>query len=170
MPYKDKDSPEARASARKRSLAYYHKNREARLLYYQAHKEERRAYNKAYAAAHKERYQTIGIAWRQQNKGKLQEQAKARQVALKTAAFAAYGGAQCACCGESHIEFLSVDHINGGGSLHRQAIRTAPAGHRAGSIYKWLKDNEYPLGFRVLCMNCNCAIGWHGFCPHNQPA
>ena len=31
----------------------------------------------------------------------------------RDAVFEAYGGAICACCGEDHIEFLTVDHING---------------------------------------------------------
>jgi hypothetical protein len=34
-------------------------------------------------------------------------------------------------------------------------------------LYLWLKQNNYPPGFRVLCMNCNFAIGHSGYCPHN---
>ena len=28
--------------------------------------------------------------------------------------------------------------------------------------------NNYPVGFRVLCWNCNCSIGMYGECPHQE--
>jgi hypothetical protein len=80
---------------------------------------------------------------------------------LKLAAFYAYGGPKCVCCGESHELLLTIDHINGGGSRHRKDTNNA--------IYKWLKDNNYPEGFQVLCWNCN--MGKHlngGVCPHKE--
>ena len=61
----------------------------------------------------------------------------------------------CECCGEAHLEFLCIDHINGGGAVHRGI-----------NIYEYLKRNEYPAGFRVLCNNCNQALGAYGICPH----
>ena len=71
-----------------------------------------------------------------------------------------YGGSipQCACCGESHIEFLSIDHINGGGKKHRNLL--------GGGFYNWIKKNNFPTGFRVLCHNCNQSYGSYGYCPH----
>jgi hypothetical protein len=76
-------------------------------------------------------------------------------------AFDHYGGPQCACCGEGEYEFLTIDHINGDGAAHRRQM-----GSRR-DIYRWLKQNNYPPGFRVLCMNCNFALGYHGYCPHH---
>lgn len=70
------------------------------------------------------------------------------------------GSPHCECCGESTIEFLSIDHINGGGSQHSMEIGR-------GKIYGWLRKNNYPEGFRVLCHNCNAAFGHYGYCPHN---
>jgi hypothetical protein len=35
-------------------------------------------------------------------------------------------------------------------------------------LYLWLKRNNYPTGFRVLCHNCNLAIGFYGYCPHHR--
>jgi hypothetical protein len=67
---------------------------------------------------------------------------------------------KCDCCGEKHIEFLSIDHLKGGGRKHRAEI-----GMR---IYRWLKKNNYPPGYRVLCHNCNQAIGNWGYCPHTK--
>ena len=82
-----------------------------------------------------------------------------REVRLEALSY--YGG-ECACCGESRFEFLAFDHINGGGSAHRRAIRT----HSGQRFATWLKKQGWPLGFRVLCHNCNQALGHYGFCPH----
>ena len=78
----------------------------------------------------------------------------------RDAVFEAYGGAICACCGEDHIEFLTVDHINGGGNKHRGSISQ--------NFYNWLIDNNFPEGFRVLCMNCNFARRFGRKCPHDE--
>lgn len=68
----------------------------------------------------------------------------------------------CACCREGRFEFLSIDHVDGGGSQHRREV-----GY--GRLYEWLRDNGYPPGFRVLCHNCNQAYGMYGYCPHQSP-
>jgi hypothetical protein len=57
-----------------------------------------------------------------------------------------FGSMRCAACGFNDIRSLSIDHINGGGRKHLKEIK--------GSLYAWLKRNNYPLGFQVLCMNC----------------
>jgi hypothetical protein len=78
-----------------------------------------------------------------------------------------YGGA-CACCGEAEIAFLSIDHINGGGSDHRRQITGS---RRAGdSMYRWLRRNGYPQGdYQVLCFNCNQGRFVNGGrCPHEE--
>lgn len=53
----------------------------------------------------------------------------------------------CSDCGEDNTHFLTIDHKSGGGTQHRKAMGC--------SIFKWLKRNNYPDGFRVLCFNCN---------------
>jgi len=70
-----------------------------------------------------------------------------------------YGG-HCACCGEGEFEFLAIDHINGGGAAHRRTFK--------GPIERWLTKNNFPAGFRVLCHNCNFALGRYGYCPHDK--
>ena len=81
---------------------------------------------------------------------------------LRRAAFDAYGGPVCACCGEDQELFLTIDHVNGDGAAHRREL-----GKRV--IYGWLKEHGYPEGFRVLCQNCN-AGRWRngGVCPHEE--
>ena len=75
-----------------------------------------------------------------------------------------YGGYKCACCGITEPAFLTLDHINNGGTRHRRELK------RTGrSFFAWLRDNGYPPGFQVLCINCN--QGRHrngGICPHKQ--
>lgn len=89
------------------------------------------------------------------------ETARNRNAALKAAAYVAYGGYRCACCGEEERAFLSIDHVGNDGNVHRKAIG------RGTSIYLWLKKNGFPPGFQVLCMNCNFGKRMNGgVCPH----
>lgn len=78
---------------------------------------------------------------------------------IKEAVFQAYGGFICACCGETEKTFLSIDHIHNDGAEHRRQIGT-------GNVYRWLRDNGFPSGFQVLCMNCQWGRKLRGVCPH----
>ncbi len=72
---------------------------------------------------------------------------------LKLAAFLAYSpigtiSPQCECCKESIIEFLSLDHINGGGAEHRLSlnVKLSTSG-RVGSgihFYRELQKKNFP--------------------------
>ena len=81
-------------------------------------------------------------------------------------AFIAYGGYRCACCGEIEPLFLSIDHINHNGSAMRKVHGKGP------NFYRWLRKNNYPAGFQILCMNCQHAQsrqmrqGDPVICPH----
>jgi hypothetical protein len=72
-----------------------------------------------------------------------------------------YGGTlpHCQCCGETTLEFLAIDHIEGGGVRHRTDIGQS-------RLYTWLKKHNFPDGYRVLCHNCNVSFGIYGYCPH----
>lgn len=93
--------------------------------------------------------------WWERNPGYAHKRALARKLLVMRA----YGGARCACCGEVEVEFLSIDHIGGGGGVHRKAIGGI-------GLYSWLIRNKFPAGFRVLCMNCNFATRHGRECPH----
>ena len=69
---------------------------------------------------------------------------------------------RCSClgCNETRVEFLSIDHINGGGTAHRKNIKM--------DFWLWLERNGYPEGFRTLCYNCNLSLGFCGYCPHER--
>ncbi len=79
------------------------------------------------------------------------ECAHRRNVALRNELLNHYsnGTCKCALCGEKRVACLSIDHINGGGNQHRKSIRAE------GTVfYWWLKKNNFPKGFRIICMNC----------------
>jgi hypothetical protein len=69
---------------------------------------------------------------------------------LRIDAITKYGGA-CACCGNSNVDTLCIDHEHGGGATHRRQL----GGQR---ISRWLQQHGYPAGFRVLCFNCNYGV------------
>ena len=79
---------------------------------------------------------------------------------IKKQVIAHYGN-KCACCGESSIVFLVIDHINGGGNKEHDKV-----GHGT-RFYRWLIKNSFPEGYQVLCHNCNFAIRM-GTCPHQN--
>lgn len=71
---------------------------------------------------------------------------------IKLEALTAYGGVKCVGCSEATFEILEIDHIEGGGCKHRKEVNCGGGGH---GFYQWLKRNNYPAGFRVLCPTCN---------------
>ncbi len=85
----------------------------------------------------------------------------ARHAYLRDEIFNAYGGHVCHCCGETEPLFLEIDHVQNNGNEMKKI-------HGVGTqFYRWLKVNNYPDGFQILCSNCN--HGKHhngGTCPH----
>lgn len=99
--------------------------------------------------------------------------AKERRDTVKTLVFMKYSGGdtfKCACCGETELTFLTLDHINNDGAAfrrHRFGKQTA-AGY---TTYSWLFKNGCPddLGIQVLCANCQHGKRMnYGVCPHHQ--
>lgn len=103
--------------------------------------------------------------WYINNKQFANIRSKSRRVLLKFEVLAHYSGTstpRCVCCGERKLEFLTLDHINGGGTQER-----AQHQHRSGcSMYARLRRLAYPKGYRTLCHNCNASFGQYGYCPH----
>lgn len=73
----------------------------------------------------------------------------------------------CDCCGESEYYFLTLNHKNGTGAKHRKEL-SEKKGNGSWEVYKWCIKNNFPKGFDVQCMNCNCAESWYGKCPHKS--
>jgi hypothetical protein len=82
---------------------------------------------------------------------------------LRSQVLAHYGD-KCACpgCDEWRREFLSVDHIDGGGSIERGFKG------RGATYYRWIIKQGFPKHLRLLCHNCNMARGFYGYCPHER--
>lgn len=69
----------------------------------------------------------------------------------------------CACCRCNDYDFLTIDHIDNEGAKHRKKTGCS-------NLYSWLKVNNYPEGFQVLCYNCNSLKGHYGYCRvHQEP-
>ena len=104
----------------------------------------------------------IHDAWAAVNKDKISSTDRTRRMRERRAVFQKYG-LECACCREDRIEFLAIDHLHGGGGEHRRSL-----GIKGSSFYRWLIDQGFPPGYRTLCHNCNMALGFYGYCPHQR--
>ena len=79
---------------------------------------------------------------------------------IRAEVLAAYG-ARCACCGEAEEAFLTLDHVNGGGTAERRTL-----GRGTDAFYRRVRAAGFPPAYQVLCANCNMAKGTRGRCPH----
>jgi hypothetical protein len=79
-------------------------------------------------------------------------EAKKYRWEIKKEVLSHYSNGTCVCirCGFDDIRALSIDHINGGGNKARKENICMSGVH----FYRWLKNNNYPLGYQTLCMNC----------------
>ncbi|MGY5151581.1 MAG: hypothetical protein ACW9XA_04875 [Candidatus Nitrosopumilus sp. bin_6a] len=66
----------------------------------------------------------------------------------------------CSCCGFDNIDGLSIDHKLG--RKHHGHSRS----FSSKIFYQFLKRENFPKGYQVLCINCNSAKGKIGKCPH----
>ena len=88
---------------------------------------------------------------------------RAKYIKLRQDVFSKYG-IKCSCCGESELDFLTIDHMN----ISRKEHKKQTGGNAGGVyLYYWLKRNNYPIGFQTLCMNCNMSkYKNNGHCIH----
>ena len=113
-------------------------------VYYQRHREEIRARYQANRVKILERMRVSGATLRK---------------AEKETVFEHYGH-RCVCCGEDVEEFLTIDHVNGGGRRFFRATN--------GHVYRALIRDGFPRDIQILCMNCNFGRRLTGVCPHQQ--
>ena len=77
------------------------------------------------------------------------------------------GTPKCVCCGEQHLRFLTINHKHKNGAEHRRSVPNKNWVFGGNAIYRWLRKNNYPKGYEVMCFNCNFA-SFYGVCPHKQ--
>ena len=102
--------------------------------------------------------------WYIRNKEKKREISRKDNLVYRMKVLTHYskGSPRCECCGENNLEFLSLDHIDGGGKEHRKTTGNGT------QFYRWVVKNNFPPILRVLCMNCNTSYGHYGYCPHKR--
>ena len=154
------------------------RNREYQYHYREKHREEIRKRNREYAKRKREensekinKYQRnrrrknrkafleYSRKYYQKNREHKLQQKKEYLKKIREAVIKGYGG-KCACCEESHYEFLALDHKDGGGTKERKIIKTA-------TLYRKVLRENFPPEYRILCHNCNSSLGYYGYCPHN---
>lgn len=72
---------------------------------------------------------------------------KKRYDRIREEIFHHYGN-ECAWCGIKDQIVLSIDHINDDGAKQRKMMQN-------GLFYRWLKRENFPEGYQILCRNCN---------------
>lgn len=120
-------------------------------------REKQREYMKQYRIDNWHRLYPLQKAWKIQNRERTKLLNRAERVRLKYLVLSHYSVKEapiCTKCSFSNIDALCLDHINNNGAQQRRDVfnlRTA-----AGTtFYRWLKKNNFPSGFQVLCFNCN---------------
>lgn len=99
--------------------------------------------------------------YRRNNREKVNAATRRHLNRVKIECYEHYGGIVCVCCGERHIDLLTLHHIDGdGGGRHRQR-----GGKR---FYLQLRAKGYPAGFEVRCYNCNIGASLAEGCPHRK--
>jgi hypothetical protein len=96
------------------------------------------------------------------NKAEFLNRIAARNRKRRTEMIQTLGG-KCVCCGETELVFLCLDHIKGGGRREYQK--------KGGSNGVWKRAIREGLPrdkYRILCWNCNAALGLYGKCPHSN--
>ncbi len=142
----------------------YHRiyNNKARKL----HPKRFKAYAKKSYLKNKEKNNQISRDYHAKNRERISQQIKKKNQLIKLQVFNHYsnGMIKCNCCAVVEIDFLTLDHINGGGTQQRKLTKGT-------QLYRWVIKNKFPEGFQVLCFNCNCGRGLKqnkGVCPHKK--
>jgi hypothetical protein len=180
------EEQEPKEKARAYARAYYHKHKEKYLQTQKAYRlrnkekikkkdeawlKKNPEYHKLYYLKNKQKWHERQAKRREKYRlniegfrDKTLVRQKKNNERIKIEVLKHYGGEppKCACCGESNLPFLVIDHVYGGGNKQRKIIRGGTRG-----LYFWLIRNNFPDGFQVLCRNCNGAKGDSGkmFCP-----
>ena len=107
-------------------------------------------------------YKTCQSCYYDRNRDKYNESSRRYNQKLRDDCFAGYGN-KCACCGESEVLFLTLDHVNRNGAEEKRAL-----GHTSNlQTYRHAIQNGFPDDYQLLCWNCNCGRERNnGICPH----
>ncbi len=91
------------------------------------------------------------------------EYIKQRRLKIKLETIEKMGN-KCTCCGESEPEFLTIDHINGGGNIDRKK-----GSRMNGNSWRNVQLLGYPKDLQLMCFNCNYSKYFgNGICWHKR--
>jgi len=140
---------------RRKGREYYKRNIEDNPNFYREKYKGRPEYNHNYSKKRYAKNKSDPI-WVEKNKKYMRDYYRRyREIVIKH-----YGG-KCVCCGEDTMEFLALDHIDGGGNEQRKKAKIK------NTSYQLFKQG-FPPGIQILCHNCNSAKGFYGKCPHEK--
>lgn len=106
-----------------------------------------------YYQTHKEQNHLNFTRWRLTHPEKYREHMRKANARIKLDVLSYYSlstSPQCTSCGVADIDILCLDHINDDGADQRRQLKLVGA-----QFFWWLKRNNYPAGYQVLCANCN---------------
>ena len=110
--------------------------------------------NKKYNAKNKDKIKKHNKEYLCHNRAAHNKRSMKARDKLKKEVLGFYSGGEpkCKWCGETDLNVLSIDHINGDGNCHRKYLygNNKVGGYR---FYLWLKRNNFLEGFQVLCFN-----------------
>jgi hypothetical protein len=98
------------------------------------------------------------LAWKAKRPEHVKTYMSERRRTIKRRLVDGYGG-KCTCCGEETLEFLTLEHVNGGGREHRKVKDSL-------AIFNEVIREGFPREYTILCMNCNFAKRFGKDCPH----
>jgi hypothetical protein len=126
-------------------------NKDKLIAYRKAHKSDSSRRSKKYYLTHKTESAEKSRKYYSTNKLAITLRTQEHNTKQKIRLLTHYGNDKCACviCGENRLDGLSIDHINGGGSKQRKTLKILGQ-----KLYRWLEINNYPDGYRTLCMTC----------------
>ena len=142
---------------------YYANNRQLIIQKAKQYRDKNKEKTQEYYKKNKQKRIKNAMEWNGLNETRIKENRKRyrRNKKIKVLNHYSKGLMMCSCCCETDIEFLCIDHINGGGGKHIKALGTT-------NFYQWLINNNFPDGFQVMCYNCNFAKRDGKFCPHQR--
>ena len=112
------------------------------------------------------------IEARKERGNRMSKSGKGSQLKMRILYFIARGSSEhngeirCAVpwCQEIRPERLEIDHINGGGGIHREKL---PKGKHSGSdcrsVWKWILKHGDPEDYRLLCESHNKSRKFDGY-------
>lgn len=92
--------------------------------------------------------------------------AQRRSKAQATTTIINHFDGKCACCGESLLQFLTIDHVNNDGHIERK-LHNNSGNIEYIRLAKRIAANEVITDRQLLCYNCNLGKARNGgTCPH----